>query len=55
MATTDKLNLFGEVVPPTITIAESAKCVEVSTATIRNWIKLVIWNRREKVRLHLTL
>ena len=39
MTTTDKLNLFGEVVPPMITIAESAKCVEVSTATIRNWIK----------------
>ena len=32
-------NLFGELLPPTIAIKESASRLGVSTATIRNWIK----------------
>jgi len=32
-------NLFGEIEPSTITIDESARCLGVSAATIRNWIK----------------
>lgn len=32
-------NLFGELLPPTIAIEESASRLGVSTATIRNWVK----------------
>ncbi len=35
----EQRNLFGELLPPTIAIEESANRLGVSTATIRNWIK----------------
>lgn len=53
MGKSSQLNLFGEIVPPTITIEDSAKRVGVSTATIRNWIKTEYLDQVEKGRITL--
>ena len=46
-------NLFGELLPPTIAIEESANRLGVSTATIRNWIKTRYLEQVEKGRVTL--
>lgn len=46
-------NLFGELLPPTITIEESANRLGVSTATIRNWIKTKYLEQAGKGRITL--
>ena len=49
----EQRNLFGELLPPTIAIEESASRLGVSTATIRNWIKAKYLERVGKGRITL--
>ena len=49
----EQRNLFGELIPPTIDIEESANRLGVSTATIRNWIKTKYLKQAEKGRITL--
>lgn len=49
----EQRNIFGELLPPTIAIEESAKRLAVSTATIRNWIKTKYLNQVGKGRITL--
>lgn len=53
MVESSQLDLFGEMMPPSITIEESAKRVGVSTATIRNWIKTKYLEQAGKGRISL--
>lgn len=49
----EQRNLFGELLPPTIAIEESAIRLGVSTATIRNWIKTKYLEQAGKGRITL--
>jgi transposase len=50
----EQRNLFGELLPPTIAIEESANRLGVSTATIRNWIKTKYLEQVGKGRITLS-
>lgn len=49
----EQRNLFGDRLPPAITIEESASRLGVSTATVRNWVKTKYLEQVEKGRITL--
>lgn len=51
MGKSGQINSLGKIVPTAITIAETAKHVGVSTATIRNWIKTKYLEQAGKGRI----
>ena len=53
MGESSQVDLFGRIVPATITIKETAKRVGVSTATIRNWVKTNYLGQEERGRITL--